>query len=98
MRIIAVTACKSGIAHAFMAAENLEKAAKRLGHAIKVETQGAIGIENELTTADVDAADGLIIASDVGIARDHRFAGMRKKVQSSALAALKNPEALFAQF
>ena len=97
MRIIAVTACKSGIAHAFMAAEQLEKAAKRLGHAIKVETQGAIGIENELTAADVAAADGMIIASDVDIAQDHRFNKMRKKVTAPVKAALRNPEALFAQ-
>ena len=48
MKIVAVTACPTGIAHTYMAAEQLEKTARKLGHAIKVETQGAMGIENEL--------------------------------------------------
>ena len=45
MKIVAVTACPTGIAHTYMAAELLEKTAKNLGHSIKVETQGALGIE-----------------------------------------------------
>ncbi len=49
MKVIAVTACPSGVAHTYMAAEALEKAAKQEGIEIKVETQGSIGIENELT-------------------------------------------------
>ena len=49
MRIVAVTACPTGIAHTYMAAEKLERAAKKLGHDIKVETQGSMGIENALT-------------------------------------------------
>ena len=48
MKIVAVTACPTGIAHTYMAAEQLEKTARKLGHSIKVETQGAMGIENEL--------------------------------------------------
>ena len=52
MKIVAVTACPTGIAHTYMAAEQLEKTAKKLGHTIKVETQGAMGIENELSQAD----------------------------------------------
>ena len=44
MRLVAVTACPTGIAHTYMAAEQLEKTGKKLGHAIKVETQGAMGI------------------------------------------------------
>ena len=55
MKIVAVTACPTGIAHTYMAAEQLEKTAKKLGHDIKVETQGAMGIENELSTADIAA-------------------------------------------
>lgn len=53
MKIVAVTACPTGIAHTYMAAEQLEKTARKLGHAIKVETQGAMGIENELRQADI---------------------------------------------
>ena len=56
MKIVAVTACPTGIAHTYMAAEQLEKTAKKLGHSIKVETQGAMGIENKLTEAEIAAA------------------------------------------
>ncbi len=64
MKIVAVTACPTGIAHTYMAAEQLEKTARALGHTIKVETQGAMGIENELAQADIDAADVVLIAAD----------------------------------
>ena len=49
MNIVAITACPTGIAHTYMAAEMLEKTAKAAGHTIKTETQGAMGIENELS-------------------------------------------------
>ena len=49
MKIVAVTACPTGIAHTYMAAEMLEKTAKAAGHTIRVETQGAMGIENEIS-------------------------------------------------
>ena len=52
-KIIAVTACPSGVAHTYMAAEALESAAKAKGWEVKVETQGSIGLENELTAEDV---------------------------------------------
>jgi PTS system fructose-specific IIB component len=53
MKIIAVTACPTGIAHTYMAAEALQKAAAALGLKIKVETQGAMGMENSLTARDI---------------------------------------------
>ena len=53
-RIVAVTACAAGIAHTYMAAESLEKAAKKTGYKIKVETQGSIGAENVLTEKDIE--------------------------------------------
>ena len=56
-KIIAVTACPSGVAHTYMAAESLESAAKAKGWQVKVETQGSIGIENELTAEDIASAD-----------------------------------------
>ena len=96
MKIIAVTACPTGIAHTYMAAEQLEKTAKKLGHAIKVETQGAMGIENELSQADIDAAEAAIVAADIAIERPERFARIRK-IQAPIQAVLKNPEAIFAQ-
>ena len=48
-KIVAITSCPTGIAHTYMAAEGLERGAKKLGHTIKVETQGSIGVENRLT-------------------------------------------------
>ena len=64
-KIIAVTACPSGVAHTYMAAESLESAAKAKGWQVKVETQGSIGIENELTAEDVASADMVILTKDI---------------------------------
>ncbi|SJN58041.1 fructose PTS transporter subunit IIB [Vibrio ruber] len=75
MKVVAVTACPTGIAHTYMAAEQLHKAASQRGLAIKVETQGAMGIENELTVADIVAADIRMIVSDIEIEEKSRFKG-----------------------
>ena len=96
MKLVAVTACPTGIAHTYMAAETPEKTAKKLGHSIKVETQGAMGIENELSQADVDAAEAVIIAADIAIEHEERFARIRK-IQVPVQAALRNPEDIFAK-
>jgi fructose-specific phosphotransferase system IIB component len=96
MKIVAVTACPTGIAHTYMAAEQLEKTAKKLGHVIKVETQGAMGIENELSQAEIDAAAVVIFAVDIAIEQEDRFERIRK-IKVPVQAALKNPEAIFAQ-
>ncbi len=94
MRIVAVTACPTGIAHTYMAAEQLEKTAKKLGHSIKVETQGAMGIENELSPADVAAAEVAIFAADIAVEQPERFERIRK-VHVPVQAALKDAEAVF---
>ena len=73
MKIVAVTACPTGIAHTYMAKSSLEKAAKNLGHSIKVETQGAMGIEDELTEEEIAEADVVILAVSVGIEGEERF-------------------------
>ena len=96
MKIVAVTACPTGIAHTYMAAEQLEKTAKKLGHTIKVETQGAMGIENELSQADIDGADVVIFAADIAVEQPDRFARARK-IQFPIQSVLKNPEAIFAK-
>ena len=77
-----------------MAAEQLEKTAKKLGHTIKVETQGAMGIENELSQADVDAADVAIIAADIALERPERFERIRR-VDVPVQQVIRNPEAVF---
>jgi PTS system fructose-specific IIB component/fructose-specific PTS system IIB-like component len=94
MKIVAVTACPTGIAHTYMAAEQLEKTAKKLGHSIKVETQGAMGIENELSAADIGAAEAAIFATDIAVEHEERFENIRK-IQVPVQAVLKNPEAVF---
>jgi len=94
MKFVAVTACPTGIAHTYMAAEQLEKTAKKLGHSIKVETQGAMGIENELSQADIDAAETAIFAADIAIEQAERFSRIRK-IQVPVQAALRDPTAIF---
>lgn len=73
MKIVAVTSCPSGVAHTYMAAEAIEKAAKAAGIGVKVETQGSIGIENELTPSDVSEADVVILTKDMDIKNADRF-------------------------
>ncbi len=73
LNIVAVTACPSGVAHTYMAAKALQKAAEAAGHTIKVETQGSIGIENVVTDEDVANADIVILTSDIGIKNEERF-------------------------
>jgi len=76
MKILAVTACPSGVAHTYMAAEALERAAKAKGIEIKVETQGSIGVENKITAEDVKGADVVILTKDMGIKEVERFNGL----------------------
>lgn len=78
MKIVAVCACTVGIAHTYLAKKALEDECKRRGFDCKVEAQGGLGIENELTEEDVDSADMVINAIDVGIEGDDRFDGKRE--------------------
>ncbi len=73
MKIVAITACPTGIAHTYMAADALRKEAKKMNIQIKVETQGAMGIENQLNSADITYADIVLIASDIEIEHRARF-------------------------
>ncbi len=73
-KLVGITSCPTGIAHTFMAAEALQKAAKNLGHTIKVETQGSVGAKNQLTDDDIAAADAVVIAADTKVDIS-RFAG-----------------------
>jgi PTS system fructose-specific IIB component/fructose-specific PTS system IIB-like component len=91
MRIVAVTACPTGIAHTYMAAAQLEKAARRLGHEIKVETQGAMGIENQLSASDIAQADLVVLAAGIAVRERERFAGKRI-VEVPVQDAIKDPD------
>ncbi|SJZ35948.1 PTS system, fructose-specific IIB-like component [Pilibacter termitis] len=75
MKLVAVTACPSGVAHTYLAAESLEVAAKKHGVEIQVETQGSIGIENELTSETIQAAGAVILTNNIGIKNEERFKG-----------------------
>lgn len=93
MKIVAVTACPTGIAHTYMAAEALEKAAKQLGHNIKVETQGSIGIENKISKKEADEADLVIFAADVAVKEESRFKD-KPIYKVEAQKAIKNAKAV----
>ncbi|NEA60247.1 PTS transporter subunit EIIA [Streptomyces sp. SID13666] len=95
LKLLAVTACPTGIAHTYMAAEKLAQAAEALGIDMKVETQGSIGAENVLSDNDVMAADGIIIAADKDVDLS-RFAG--KRVLSVGVSeGISHPERLIEQ-
>lgn len=94
MNIVAVTACPTGIAHTYMAAEKLEQTAKALGHSIRVETQGAMGIENELSEADIAKADVAIIAADIAVEKADRFDHI-KKVEVPVQQVLRDAAGVF---
>ncbi len=96
MKLLAITSCPNGIAHTYMAAENLQKAAKALGVKIKVETQGSIGVENEFTVRDIEEADGIIIAADKTVNKD-RFVG-KKVLVVGVQDGIRKPEELIKQF
>ncbi|EGU43446.1 PTS system, fructose-specific IIABC component [Vibrio ichthyoenteri ATCC 700023] len=94
--VLAVTACPSGVAHTFLAAKSLEKAAYALGIKIKVETQGANGINNRITAKDVEKARFVIFAHDVAIKDPERFNHLKiidvctKDAMLSAAALIKS--------
>jgi PTS system fructose-specific IIB component len=93
MKLVAVTACPTGIAHSQMAAENLEQTAEKEGHEITVEIQGAMGAENELSSEGISAADAAIIAADTSVNRD-RFADV-PVVKGTVKDGINDPESLF---
>jgi PTS system fructose-specific IIB component len=93
MNVVAVCACPTGVAHTYLAKKALENAAAELGFTIKVEAQGALGIENEITPEEVAAADVVILAIEVEIAKRERFKG-KPTVTVPVQAAVKNPKTL----
>lgn len=94
-KILAATACPTGIAHTYMAQESLENAAKRAGLTIKVETNGTGGRKNELTEEEIEHADAIIIAADAFVEME-RFAG-KHLIECSVSKAIHKPDDLIAQ-
>ncbi|WP_300350980.1 PTS fructose transporter subunit IIABC [Clostridium sp.] len=87
--ILAVTACPTGIAHTYMAADSLNKTAKEMGLNIKVETNGSTGVKNKITDEDIKKADGIIVAADKQVDMA-RFNG-KKVVIVPVVQAMKRP-------
>jgi fructose-specific phosphotransferase system IIB component len=77
MNIVGITACPTGIAHTYLAQSALEKKGKELGHKVTIETQGAMGIENELKKKQIDEADVVILAVGCSIEKEERFEGKK---------------------
>ena len=94
-KIVAVTACPTGIAHTYMAADALKYAAEELGYDLKVETQGSSGNE-KLTQADIDAADAVIFAVSVNVRGRNRFAG-KPFVESPVKRGIDEPKEMIAE-
>ncbi|MBB1312940.1 MULTISPECIES: PTS fructose transporter subunit IIBC [Aliivibrio] len=90
-KIVAITACPTGVAHTFMAAEALEEEGKRQGYLIKVETRGSVGAKNQLTDQDIADADLVIIAADIEVPLE-RFNGKRLYRTSTGLALKKTEQ------
>lgn len=91
-RVLAVTACPTGIAHTYMAAESLEQAGKKMGIPVKVETNGSGGAKNVLTKKEIEEADGIIIAADKNVEMA-RFDG-KKLISVPVSDGIKKPEEL----
>lgn len=92
-RIVAVTACPTGVAHTFMAAEAIESEAKKRGWWVKVETRGSVGAGNAITPEEVAAADLVIVAADIEVDLD-KFAGKPMYRTSTGLALKKTVQEL----
>jgi len=94
-RILAATACPTGIAHTYMAQEALEKTAKEMGISIKVETNGTGGVKNALTEEEIEHAETIIVAADAFVEME-RFVGKRV-FQCAVSKAIHNPKQIIEQ-
>ncbi len=95
MKIIAVSACPSGLMHTYMAAESLQQAALKRGIDIKIETHGAIGVENVLTKQDIDESDYVILMVDITF-DESRFQG-KPMITVSTAYAVRHADELLSQ-
>lgn len=95
MKLLAVTACPSGVAHTYMSAEAIAKAAKARGWDCKVETQGSIGIENAITPEDVASCDAIILTNAMPIRDEERFTSKGKPIVRVGIGdAIKKTDAI----
>lgn len=100
MKIVAVAACTTGIAHTYMAQEAIEQECKKRGYDYKVETQGGMGIENELEEDDIASADAVILAVAIGVEGEERFEEKEeegKVITIDPSVVIKNPAEIIDQ-
>ncbi len=93
MKFVGITACTTGVAHTYIAREKILQAAQALGYEAKIETQGSVGIEEELTEPEIAAADFVLISADIGIAGRDRFKN-KKTVEVPLATIMKAPKAV----
>lgn len=93
MKVVGVTACPSGVAHTYMAAEALTIAGKKAGIDVKIETQGSSGIDNTLSEQDIKEAVCVILSNDVAIRGEERFHG-KKVVRMGVSDLIKKADGL----
>jgi len=94
-KIIGVSACPAGIAHTYMAAESLERSGRKLGYEVKIETNGASGVENALTEQDISEAVAVIIAADTSVEME-RFRG-KPVIEVSVSEAIRKGDKVLAK-
>lgn len=100
MKIVGVSACPTGIAHTYMAQEAIEKEARKRGWECKVETQGGMGIENELSQEEIDEADVVLFAVAIEVEDSDRFEEKEEKgkiLTAEPGEVIKNTEIIFDQ-
>ena len=93
MKIVGITACPSGVAHTYMAAEALQLSGEKFGVDVKIETQGGAGIENELSAKDIEEAVCVILSNDIAIRNEERFKG-KKVLRIGVSEIMKKSDAL----
>lgn len=93
MKVVGVTSCPSGVAHTYMAAEALILAGKKQGIDVCIETQGGVGVENELSPKDIQEAVCVVLTNDVAIKGMERFKN-KKVVQLGISDVMKKADAL----
>lgn len=92
MKIVGITACTAGIAHTYIAKEKIIMAAKELGYQARIETQGSIGVEDELTEEEIKSADVVLLATDINVGKE-RFAG-KPVVEIPISMIMKSPKSV----
>lgn len=93
MKIVGISACVAGIAHTYIAKKKLIHAGESVGHQVHIETQGTIGVEDELTPEEIKAADIVILAVDIKVKGKERFEG-KKVVEVPTEVAIHSPSLL----